>query len=29
MSIKRNVILHDFAGVVDALYENAPAVKGH
>jgi long-chain acyl-CoA synthetase len=28
MSIKRNVILHDFADVVDALYENAAAVKG-
>jgi long-chain acyl-CoA synthetase len=29
LSIKRNVILEDFAGTIDALYDDAPATQGH
>ena len=28
MSIKRNVILHDFADVIDALYAGTPVTEG-
>ncbi|TFD65242.1 AMP-dependent synthetase/ligase [Cryobacterium ruanii] len=28
MSIKRNIILRDFAGEIDAMYSNAPATEG-
>jgi long-chain acyl-CoA synthetase len=29
MSIKRNVILSDFADVISNMYEDAPATEGH
>jgi long-chain acyl-CoA synthetase len=29
LSIKRNVILEDFADTIDGLYEDAPATQGH
>jgi long-chain acyl-CoA synthetase len=29
MSIKRNVILADFADVISGMYANAPATEGH
>ena len=29
MTIKRNVILDDFAGVIDSMYTSAPATEGH
>ena len=29
MSIKRNVILEDFSGQIEAMYSGAPATEGH